>query len=151
MQFLSCITLFVLFPHVAAVDNSVNLLDDFNGVWTITSATDDGVDQPLAEDPDGSVSAGECELIEIIICENRVVIVSTDGDAMVGQIRVLEKEPQLKIELTGFGYHAKQDGPSYAILQYVDNNAMQFSFCSKDAKRINSAVGGQQFVLTAER
>ena len=124
---------------------------EYHGVWQITSATDDGNNQPLAEDRDGSLSAGECGILEIIICENRAIIVHTDGDAMVGRARVLTTRPDLKIEWLGFGYHAKQDGPRYALLKRLDENTLQFAFCDRGAGTINAKSGGHQFVLTATK
>ena len=59
----------------------------FSGVWRITSATNDGLDFPLAADPDGSHSVGECGDIELVLSENRLLIVSTDGRAMACETR----------------------------------------------------------------
>ena len=49
---------------------------EFHGVWRTTSAINDGDNQPLAEDPVGSQTAGECEMLEIFICETRAVLVT---------------------------------------------------------------------------
>ena len=124
---------------------------EFHGVWKISSASNDGVNQPLAQDPDVGLRAGECDMLEIIICETRAVIVKTNGDGMVGRARVLASKPELKIEWSGFGYHAKQDGPSYALLKRLDDNTLQFAFCEPDAQHVNSSLGGQQWVLTATK
>ena len=123
----------------------------YQGVWQRTSAIHDGNYQPLAEDRDGSLSAGECGMLEIIICDNRAIIVHTDGDAMVGRARVLATQPDLKIEWIGFGYHAKQDGPSYALLKRLDENTLQFASCERGAETVNDKSGGHQFVLTATK
>ncbi len=124
---------------------------EFCGVWKINAATNDGVNQLLAEDPDGSLSAGECTMLEIIICETRAIIVQTDGNAMVGRVRVIATQPELKIEWTGFGYHAKQDGPGYAFLKRIDEGTLQFAICERDSQRVDSSSGGCQLVLTATK
>jgi hypothetical protein len=124
---------------------------EFCGVWKVTAATSDGINQPLAEDPDGSLSAGECGTLEIIIYENRAIIVETSGQAMVCRARVLTVQPELKIEFTGYGFHGKRDGPSYAILKRIDERTIQMAWCEADAQRVNATKGGRQFVYTATR
>lgn len=153
MQFSGLFVVALLFTSSsAAIDNpDKQVPDDFNGVWKIKSALNDGKNQPLAKDPDGSLSVGECGMMEIIITANRIVIVNTDGEATVGQFKILAQKPELKIKWTGFGYHAKQDGPIYAILKQTDKNEIQFSFSSEEQKRVDASIGGKQFVLTAIR
>jgi hypothetical protein len=151
MNYFTCIAMVaaVSLGTTCAVDPGIPT--EFRGVWKITAASNDGVKRPLAEDPDGSLSAGECEMLEIIICETRAIIVKTDGNAMVGRARVIATQPELKIEWTGFGYHANQDGPIYALLKRVDEGTLQFAFCERDSQRVNSSSGGRQLVLTATK
>jgi len=47
--------------------------------------------------------------------------------------------------------HAKQDGPGNVILKQVDAKRIQLAFAGKEMERIDTSVGGKQFVLTASR
>ncbi len=151
MHFLTYIAVVVSASQASTNPTDVVIPPEFRGVWKITAATDHGVNQPLAEDPDGSLSVGECGILEVVICETRVIIVETDGDATVGQTRIIATEPELKIELRGYGYHAKQNGPSFAILKLIDEQTMQLAFCEQSSRRVNTSTVGHQFVVTATR
>lgn len=122
---------------------------EFIGVWQVKSATENGTNVPLAKDPDGSLSVGECGFLEIIVSKSRIVIVQTSGEAIVARAKVIAEKPEIKIELKGFGYHAKRDGPSYCLLKKTKNDEIQFAFCESDADRLDITAGGEQFVLTA--
>ena len=136
--------------YLAGYQGGFRIPPKFSGVWRITSATDDGLDFPLAADPDGSLSAGECPHIELIFSDNRLLIVSTDGEAMVCETREIPNSNELKLELTGFGYHGKRDGPHYAIMKRSGQNLV-FAWADSNATRIDPTRGGKQIVYTAVR
>ena len=136
--------------YLAGYQGGFRIPAKFDGVWRIKSATDDGLDYPLAADPDGSLSAGECKDIELILTENRLLVVSTNGEAMVLETKQVSDSKELKLELTGFGYHGKRDGKHYAILKRTGEKLI-FAWVDPNATEIDSSQGGKQIVYTAVR
>ena len=145
------LTIIAMFAgYLAGYQGGFRIPAKFDGVWRITSASDNGIDFPLAADPDGSLSAGECADIELIFSENRLLVVSADGKALVCETRELSNSGQLKLELTGFGYHGKRDGKHYAILKR-SGEKLKFAWVDSRATEIDSSQGGKQIVYTAVR
>ena len=136
--------------YLAGYQGGFRIPPEFKGVWRIASATNDGLNFPLAADPDGSLSAGECGDIELILSENRLLIVSTDGQAMACETREISDSDGLKLELTGFGYHGKSDGPHYAIMKRSGAKLL-FAWVDCKATKIDSSNGAKQVVYTAVR
>ena len=124
---------------------------EFHGVWTVISALDDGTEMPMPANPGVSLSAGECNFSEIIVCKSRVIIVQNDGSAIVAKTRVLTSMPQTKIEMVAPRAHDKQQEPSFAILGSINTKKIQFAFCPKESKIVNNKKGGKQVVITATR
>ncbi len=149
MYILINLAILVVVSQVAFTRESESLPIEYHGVWQITAASNNGAKLTTTEDPDGSI--GECEFCEIIICENRAILVKNDGRSIVGRTHALHRDPMLKIEFTGIGYHSKQDGPSYFLSKRFGNNSLQLAFAERDSQVIDSSLGGQQYVLTASK
>ena len=75
---------------------------------------------------------------------------SADGKALVCETRELSNSGQLKLELTGFGYHGKRDGKHYAILKR-SGEKLKLAWVDSRATEIDSSQGGKQIVYTAVR
>lgn len=125
--------------------------NEVHGVWTVISASDNGSDMPMPENPGESLSIGECNFAEIIVCKTRIIMVLSDGSSIVAKTRLLTSEPQIKIEMVTSRYHDKQQEPKFVILKPIDGKKIQLAFCEKQTKVVNSSKGGKQFVLTAAR
>ena len=110
---LICLILLNPLPNSSPTEDTIP--KELEGVWIISAVTDDGVDQPRA--PHDSVSAGECADAEIVICNNRIVIIQKDGSSMACTAKVLTIEPTVKIEVVTGKYHDKDADRSYAILK----------------------------------
>ncbi len=137
--------------YLAGYQGGFRIPAKYDGVWRVTSATNDGQDYPLASDPDGSLSAGECDTVELIFSENRVLIASTDGEAVVMESREVPNSQELKLELTGFGYqYGERAGPHYAIIKRSGPKLL-FAWVDSTASKIDSSKGGKQVVFTAVR
>ena len=135
---------------LAGYQGSFRVPAKFEGVWKIQSATDDGTNFPLAADPFGALTFGECAHIELILTSNRLLIVSTDGRADVTEIREIAGTPELKLEMRGLGARGKRDGPSYAILKRSGPDLI-FAWVGANANNIDASTGGKQIVYNATR
>ena len=149
MKLVALIACFLIGPvYSSTVEES--LPKDLEGVWMITGVTEDGVEQPLAKDPDGSVSAGEWRETEIVICKNRIVLINTDGSSMACKVKVLAIKPEVRIEVTTGVCHDKDGGSSYAILKR-NGEELILAWVSPDMRAIDDEKGGGQIVFAATR
>ena len=142
---LSILIAFVLHnPHLNSQSAEAMIPSEFEGVWAISAVTDDGVAQPDAQD---SVTGALAD-VEIVICKNRVVLVRHDGSSMVGKVKVVGTEPELKLELVTGIYHDKEGHKSYALLKRSGDELI-FAWVSPEMRVIDSQKGGGQIVMTA--
>ena len=121
---------------------------EFEGVWKIVTITENGVDQPLATD--SSLSTGEWGMSEIVICEDRLITIDTDGSSMAGKARLLTTEPEAKIEVTTGICHDKQGDKSCAVLK-LDDDKLILTWGSPEIRVVDDAAGGDQIVIVARR
>lgn len=134
--------------YLAGYQGEFRIPPKFDGVWQISSATEDGLALTLATN--GSRSAGEFADAELIFSENRLTVVRTNGEAIVVEMRKVASGNEMKLELSGLGNDGKADGFSYAIMKRSGPKLL-FAWVDSSATKIDSSQGGKQFVYTAVR
>lgn len=138
------IALVLLNPHLNSQSAEAMIPSEFEGVWAISAVTEDGVAQPAPED---SVAGADAD-VEIVICENRVVLVRHDGSSMVCKAKVVDTEPELKLELTTGICHDKKGDKSYALLKR-NGDELIFACVLPEMRVIDFQKGSGQIVMTA--
>jgi len=149
MKLVTLVALILLHALPKSSPSDETLPKEFEGVWAISAVAENGVDQRLAKDPD-ALSVGEWDEVEILICENRIVIIKTGGSSMACKAKVLAIKPELKIEVTTGRCHDKDGGASYAVLKR-NGDELTFAWVPPEMRTINNKKGGGQIVLTAKK
>ena len=130
---------------VQPVEQSNN---DFEGVWNITSIHDNGTEQKLEKQDSHAVNAWRHD--EILVVKGRIVIVDVDGSSVVGKMKLLERGPQAKYEVTTGIYHDKSGEASYLIMKNIDGG-LCVAWVPKAAAEIDDSAGADQIVIRCNR
>lgn len=122
---------------------------EFEGVWIIESAVFEGIPAPLSDLE--SVGAGECDTMEFLISENRLVMTDISGNGAVTAIKKTPSAGSLKLEATGLGYAAIQEPETYYFLLERHGPKLHIAWTDPKALRIDESVKAGQIICKAAR